>query len=53
MTTTIGNLMFRAAEKAGDSAKVRLCSERLGALTSTAGTGRPDVKRAVQFSSKR
>jgi hypothetical protein len=51
MTTTIGNLMFRAAEKAGDSAKARLYAERLVALTSTASE-RPDVKRAVQFSSK-
>ena len=49
MTTTIGNLMFRAAEKAGDSAKARLYYERLVALTSTADTGRPEVKRGKQF----
>ena len=54
MTTTIGNLMFQSAEKAGDSAKARLYSERLVALTSTAEpeTERPKVKNTKQFLAK-
>jgi hypothetical protein len=52
MTTTIGNLMFQSAEKAGDSAKARLYSERLVALTSSAETERPEVKSAKQFLAK-
>ena len=51
MTTTIGNLVFRAAERAGDPAVARLYAERLVALNGTI-TDRPDVKRAVHFSSK-
>jgi hypothetical protein len=52
MTTTIGNLTFRAAENAGDSAKARLYYERLIARTSTADTERPEVKRGKQFLAK-
>ena len=52
MTTTIGNLKFQCAETAGDSAKARLSSERLVALTSTAETQCREVKRAKQFLAK-
>ena len=41
-----------AAEKAGDAVKARLYYERLVALTSTADTERPEVKKAKQFLAK-
>ena len=41
-----------AAEKAGDAIKARLYYERLVALTSTADTERPEVKKAKQFLAK-
>ena len=52
MTTTIGNLMFQSAEKAGNSAKAGVYSERLVALTSTTETERPEVKNSKQFLAK-
>jgi hypothetical protein len=47
MTTTIGKLMFRAA-----AGLTRLYYERLVALTRTADTECPEVKRAKQFLAK-